>query len=249
MKNLPKARTENLVEQEIGKEVMLYDLLLDKAFNLNETLTIIYKACNGVTAFEDLKKRHKFTDDFIFLALDELKRENLLIGNYQSPFAATNRRQVIKKVGLATMFALPIITGLIAPTALHAASGANAPPRGVTLGGPCNANGTCFADGNGGQLTCVEGKCCRNYFGTIGSRLAGESFTIKTCERAATVPCQQTEAARMCCSNEVSGTCTMPGYVEGQPPVDEDGNWVLCYFEDGSATYDGYPGTCNCTCL
>lgn len=31
MKNLPKARTANLLEQNIGKEVMLYDLITDKA--------------------------------------------------------------------------------------------------------------------------------------------------------------------------------------------------------------------------
>ena len=120
---LPKARTENLLEQNLEKETLLYDLTIDKAFNLNETLTIVYQACGQSLTCDELKRKHQFTDDFIFLALDELKRNNLLAESFDSPFANTNRREVIKKVGLATMFALPIITGLIAPKAVNAASG------------------------------------------------------------------------------------------------------------------------------
>ena len=249
MNNLPKARTENLVEQEVGKEIMLYDLLIDKAFNLNETLTTVYKACDGKTSLEDLKGQSEFTDDFIFLALDELKRENLLAENYQSPFANTNRREIIKKVGLATMFALPIIVGLTAPKSIQASSAGVA--RGTVYGGPCYENGTCFADDNG-QLSCVQGKCCRNYYGTsTNGWLAGETFTIQACASASTQPCSaMPEAVAKCCSNQVSGTCTFPSYVEGNNdiPRDADGNWVPCYLEDGSITF-AYPGTCNCTCL
>ena len=168
MKNLPKARTENLLEQEIGKEVMLYDLNIDKAFNLNETLTIVYKACGQNRTFDELKDRHKFTDDFIYLALDELKRENLLAEEYSSPFAGTSRREVIKKVGLATMFALPIITGLIAPKAINAASGADDGRR-AGYGEACST-GTCVEglvalpvqDGwyTYSALKCIGGTCC-----------------------------------------------------------------------------------------
>ena len=99
MKNLPKARTENLLEQNLEKETLFYDRTVDKAFNLNQTLTIIYKACGQNQTFGELKRRHKFTDDFIYLALDELKRSNLLAGEHVSPFVNANRREVIKKVG------------------------------------------------------------------------------------------------------------------------------------------------------
>lgn len=37
MKKLPKARTENLLEQNLEKETLIYDLTIDKAFNLSET--------------------------------------------------------------------------------------------------------------------------------------------------------------------------------------------------------------------
>lgn len=120
MNILPKARTENLIEQNLKNEVPVYDLITNKAYN--ETSSIVYKACNGKTTFDELKRKYRFTDDFIYLALDELKRNSLLTDSYQSPFANANRREIIKKVGLATIFALPIITGLVAPTAIHASS-------------------------------------------------------------------------------------------------------------------------------
>ena len=74
---LPKARTENLLEQNLEKETLIYDLVIDKAFNLNETSTIIYKACGQNMTFDELKQKTKFSDDFIYLALDELKRNKL----------------------------------------------------------------------------------------------------------------------------------------------------------------------------
>lgn len=115
MKNLPQARTENLVEQNLGKEVLIYDLLKHKAFNLNETLAVVYKACDGQTCFAELKHHYKFTDEFIYLALDELKRSELLADDdaRQSLFNGTSRREVIKKVGLATLLTLPLIAGLV----------------------------------------------------------------------------------------------------------------------------------------
>ena len=122
MNRLPKARTENLVEQNLGRETLIYDLMLHKAFNLNETSSVVYKACDGQTTFEDLKKQHKFSDDFIYLALDELRRNKLLNGAYNSPFAKTSRREIIKRIGLTSIAALPLIVGLTAPQAVHAQS-------------------------------------------------------------------------------------------------------------------------------
>lgn len=66
MKNLPKARTADIIEQEAGNELLIYDLRTDKMFQLNETSKIIYKAC-GRLSFELLKCRYKFTDDFVHL--------------------------------------------------------------------------------------------------------------------------------------------------------------------------------------
>lgn len=170
---LPKARTENLVEQNLEKETLIYDLLIDKAFNLNQTSSIIYKACNGKTTFDELKKKHKFTDDFIYLALDELKRNNLLADeSYISPFAAMNRREAIRKLGLASMIALPVVVGLSAPSAAQAASGGCQTnvcyPSGFALCNACpmtinvtffnSQNGSCIDQSVTGNDNCTAGR-------------------------------------------------------------------------------------------
>lgn len=120
---LPSPKTKDIVEQIIGDEILIYDLITNKAFSLNKTSSLVYKACDGVTTFDELKRAHNFSDEVIYLALDELKRNNLLADeSYNSPFAGISRREVIKKVGLASMVALPAIVGLSAPKAAHAAS-------------------------------------------------------------------------------------------------------------------------------
>ncbi len=156
---LPQARTKDIIEQDHNKETLIYDLTINKAFNLNETSTIVYKACGENATFDDLKQKHKFTDDFILLALDELKRNNLLAEDYISPFESTSRRELIKKVGLTTMFALPIITGLVAPKAINAASGQAGNQSGIGAG--CQNQSHCQVGGciqtAGGQDACCYG--------------------------------------------------------------------------------------------
>lgn len=119
---LPKARNENIVVQELENEVLIYDFQTDKAFCLNETLSTIFGHCDGKTSFDELKRRYRYTDDLIYLALDELQSRNLVESEKITHFAGMSRREVIRKVGLGTMFALPVITGLVAPNAANAAS-------------------------------------------------------------------------------------------------------------------------------
>jgi hypothetical protein len=124
MNKLPIAINRNIVVQHVGKELLIYNLITNKAFCLNETSRIVFESCDGVTSFEDLKRKYKFTDDLIYFALDELNKENLLEGGaYKSPLAGLSRRQVIRRTGLAAMAVLPVVAGLIAPTAANAQSG------------------------------------------------------------------------------------------------------------------------------
>lgn len=120
--NLPKARTTDIIEQEAGGELMIYDLQTNIAYTLNETLKNVYKAC-GKQTFKELKREHKFSDDLIHFSLAELSASNLIEDYNANHFAGFSRREVIKKVGLATMVALPVIAGITAPKAAQAASG------------------------------------------------------------------------------------------------------------------------------
>ena len=122
MNKLPIAQTKNIVVQTLGKELLIYDLKTHQAYQLNETSMIVFEACSEGKTFEDLKRKHRFTDDLIYLTLDMLAKENLLSGEYQSQLAGVSRREAIRKVGLATMTALPVIAALAAPKAADAVS-------------------------------------------------------------------------------------------------------------------------------
>lgn len=158
MNKLPKARSENLLIQEFENEVLIYDAQIDKAYCLNETSARVFEACDGETSFDELKRRYKFTDDLIFLALDQLRKENLLPGgdSYRSPFAGMNRREAVRRAGLATMVVLPVISALVAPTAANAASacGNVCFAAGNDACAGCNANVTLtFYSSNNGSCT------------------------------------------------------------------------------------------------
>ena len=145
---LPNARTNEIIEQEAGSDLLIYDLRINKAYNLNETLKNVYYACCNQMTFDELKRQHKFTDDLIHFALDQLKANNLIEGEVRNLFAGLSRRDVIKRVGLGSMIAIPAIAGLIAPKAVNAQSGCVADGQSGSLASVLNADrATCEVNG------------------------------------------------------------------------------------------------------
>ena len=126
----PVSRKEGLVVQDLNGEVLVYDLNTHKAHCLNETSALVWNACDGTRDLGELreyasaKMNSSVTDDLIWLAIDQLKKEDLLIDapDTKTYFAGMSRRQVIKRIGVGTAIAIPIVTGLVAPPAAHAAS-------------------------------------------------------------------------------------------------------------------------------
>ena len=175
MNKLPLARSTDIVVQELGEEILIYDLNTHKAYNLNETSGTVYRACDGRTTFDELKLGTKLPDEIIFLALDELRRENLLEESqtYSSPFGGMSRREAIRRVGLASMIALPVISSLIAPTAAMAQSsgsqsassqsaGTPTPVPCVSYQGSCSTSSQCCSSAPNCNPTVGSGSfCCR----------------------------------------------------------------------------------------
>lgn len=159
MNHLPKARTENIIVQDLRDELLIYNRTTDQAYSLNETSKIVFNACDGKTSFDELKRRHKYTDELIYLALDELKKQNLIETDYVSPFAGVSRREVIRQVGLASMIALPVIANVVAPTAASAASNNCAPI--------CVANGQDFCVNCRGEINYITYGSTDNCTGTL----------------------------------------------------------------------------------
>lgn len=154
MKKLPQSRSENIVVQSADKELLLYDLIINKAYCLNETSALIYQACDGKTTFAELKKRErKLTDEIIFLAIDEMQKENLLQEKFES---GISRRKLLTEAAFAAL-TLPMITILIAPKAVQAQSCLQ---RGAT----CTSSGQCcpeFCQFEPGTniIACINGTC------------------------------------------------------------------------------------------
>jgi len=123
------ARQNGLVVQEMPDEVLVYDLNSNKAHCLNQSAAFVWKSCDGTNSIEDIVRQFesngkgKVTEDFVWLAIDQLNENGLLDGEVAPRFAGQSRRQVLKTIGLASMVAVPVIASLVAPQkALGAAS-------------------------------------------------------------------------------------------------------------------------------
>lgn len=118
---MPIARKEGLVIQEMPDEVLVYDLETNKAHCLNRTAASVWKSCDGVSSITEIKtkleKEFKTTlpEDFIWLALDQLSKDKLLEKEIETKISGMSRREVIKKIGFASMAALPVVAMLSFP--------------------------------------------------------------------------------------------------------------------------------------
>jgi len=161
------ARKEGLVIQEMPDEVLVFDLEINKAHCLNETSAFVWKACDGKNSVADITKLFGdksgtlVPEDLVWLALDQLKKENLIENTNEIvvDFNGMSRREVIRKVGLASVVALPLISSLVAPTDVsaqtscassHRAIGCHCDNSSQCASGNC-ANGTCAAAVRGGK--------------------------------------------------------------------------------------------------
>jgi hypothetical protein len=123
MKNpqCPSARKTGLVIQELPDELLVYDLDTNKAHCLNNTAAFVWKSCDGKTsvseiaALLDLETESMVPEDLIWLAIDQLSENKLLEVDLRVNFNGQSRRAVIKKIGLASVIALPVIASLVAP--------------------------------------------------------------------------------------------------------------------------------------
>lgn len=122
----PTARTIGLVVQEVPDEVLVYDTETNEAHCLNQTAAMVWNACDGKTSVPEIaeiigsKAGGSVSDDMVWLAIDQLNEHRLLETEIKTKFAGESRRSVLKKIGFASMVALPIIASLAAPQSVLA---------------------------------------------------------------------------------------------------------------------------------
>ncbi len=151
---VPKAKTTDIVVQELEDEMLVYDLENDKAHHLNETVSFVWKKCDGKTSVNEIavqlsnKLDQGIEADFVHLALDELGKANLLDANPGELIDLTRRKVLFRYAPMAAV--LPVVMSLVAPEPVHAqsclANGMNCDP--LANPDPCCPPLSCSCEGS-----------------------------------------------------------------------------------------------------
>jgi hypothetical protein len=193
----PLARSEGLIVEELGDEVLVYDSKVDVAHCLSPDAARVWRQCDGEASVETLTAHAGLSAERAEDALDELQRCNLL---EQPPTLAGDghtRRELslkVAKVGAAAA-AVPLIVSVSAPT----------PAQAGTLrfcatfsSGNCGTSSGCT-----GTVGCC---CCTPVIsspfpaGSPCAEFAPNAPQCKTC-----VPCQQQTACQQLYTHNGNG--------------------------------------------
>ncbi len=128
--HLPRMREDGLVIDDLPDEVLVYDLERHEAHCLNRSAALVWRACDGRSSPADIARRltmeldTQFSADLVLVALNQLERQNLLQQPATLPaqFIALSRRQMVRRLGFAAAVAVPLVTSIVAPTAVQAAT-------------------------------------------------------------------------------------------------------------------------------
>lgn len=155
----PIHRVKGLVVQEHDGEMLVYDLEKHRAISLNKIVTIVWHASDGkrdvdsIVEYVSAETGMPVPKESVLLALDELRKEDLLdASSAEGYLGGMTRREALRRIGLASTAALPIVLAITAPLAVHAQST-------CIPGGTC----TCNQNSSGRQgLQCTPAVPCAN---------------------------------------------------------------------------------------
>jgi hypothetical protein len=173
----PVARSEGLIVEQLGDELLVYDLETNHGHSLGSEAARVWRRCDGRTPVEGLGAQLALDGETVGRALDELDACGLL----DAPVAGSTRRELgvtMVKAGVAAATA-PLIVSVVAPTPVQAATLAFC----QRIGGVNNCGVACCQEGtdcccchNGaapGQRSCVPFDAthqqCKDFWGHPGS--------------------------------------------------------------------------------
>lgn len=150
----PIARTSEIVVLDVDNETLVYDLRQNEAHCLNRSAAFIWKSCDGRNTVADISQlvqtefRENVNSDFVWLALDQLQERGLLAEGFVRRGPVTSRREMIKRVGMATVIAAPLIASVVAPKSAYASvSCACVNPGSCITQTTCPSQSNCNASG------------------------------------------------------------------------------------------------------
>ncbi|MEA2307610.1 MAG: hypothetical protein QOH43_4890, partial [Solirubrobacteraceae bacterium] len=151
----PTARTQDLIVEELGDELLVYDRRTDVAHSLNAVATAVWRGCDGATDLDALaaaiapRAGDEDAEALVLRALDELREKGLLEAQ-RAAAPGLSRRQALGRiagVGMAAV-AAPLIVSAAAPAPADAAT-----PPCTAQHGACTATSQCCTG------TCQSGHC------------------------------------------------------------------------------------------
>jgi hypothetical protein len=214
---IPVARQKNLLIQEVGNELVLYDQQTNKSHCLNSVAACVWNHCNGQNSVEDIARfltqelnipANAGVDirGLVYLSLEELEQYGLIERYLSAPTAVAtlSRRTVVKTATLAGGFAIgsmfPLVKSIIAPTpAMASSTGGGVDPEFPPEGGNAADSG-----GPSAFAPPVAASACPRRK-TISGKTEAE---VKTSCADYCRPCRDTlTLAPVSMSGSVVGTC------------------------------------------
>jgi hypothetical protein len=120
----PQRRAEGLVIRELPDELLVYDLERHRAHCLNRCAALVFQRSDGETSVKELAAvlRRELgvaaDEKWVGLALEKLRKAHLLADDPKPAGngARYSRRELLRRAGLASAAALPVVISLLAPT-------------------------------------------------------------------------------------------------------------------------------------
>lgn len=114
----PTARTHQLVTNEVGGEVMVYDLARHHLHRLNDVSATVWRLCDGRRTVHELARESGLPMETVRAAVGQLASAELLDGASAagSTIPGQSRRSFLRKAAVAGA-AVPLITSITAPSA------------------------------------------------------------------------------------------------------------------------------------
>lgn len=156
MNNKPQARHDGLIVRELDDEILIFDTKRNKAHCLNDSAALVWKQCDGQSTAAEISRRlslqlkTEVAERVVWFALKQFSGDHLLAEKLTvpAPFIAAglNRREMVRVLGLAAVVAVPLVTSIVAPTAVQAATC-------LPSGQPCSTSAQCCSG------LCSSGTC------------------------------------------------------------------------------------------
>jgi len=127
--NSVKPKRIHALTRPFDDELIVYDAQTHEAHCLNRTAAMVWQECDGETTVQDIAKKlqdklQSEADAVVMLAVLRLHKAGLLEKSdaLLAEGELWNRRDLLKRIRMVAIVAIPIVTSMLVPTPARAAS-------------------------------------------------------------------------------------------------------------------------------